>query len=45
MLRHEGADLKINEISLQISSKTIINLLADVHSEALYFFYFLGMLP
>lgn len=45
LLKHEGPDLKQNEISLRISSEAIINLLNEIHPEALTFYYFMGMLP
>jgi hypothetical protein len=45
VLREEGPNLPNNEISLRISSETIINFLQDAHPDAYTFFYFLSMMP
>jgi hypothetical protein len=41
----EGTNLPSNEISLRISTETIINFLQDTNVAAYTFLYFLSMLP
>jgi len=45
IIKEEGPDLKVNEVSLTMSSEALIKLLRDHHPEALTFLFFLAMLP